>query len=52
MGEASTDLGTQAMQEVGLVLNLHGEVPSDKKDVTILNAEARFLPTLKDLHRR
>ena len=40
------------MQEVGLVLNLHGEVPSNKKDVTILNAEARFLPTLKDLHRR
>lgn len=40
------------MQEVGLVLNLHGEVPSDKKDVTILNAEAKFLPTLKDLHRR
>ncbi|KAK7991817.1 hypothetical protein PG996_013170 [Apiospora saccharicola] len=42
----------EAMQEVGMVLNLHGEVPSDKKDVTILNAESKFLPTLKDLHRR
>jgi dihydroorotase len=42
-----------AMEEVDLVLNLHGEVPSSHKDhVTVLNAEERFLPTLKDLHRR
>jgi dihydroorotase len=42
-----------AMEEVDLVLNLHGEVPSNPKDhVTVLNAEERFLPTLKDLHKR
>ena len=42
-----------AMEECGLVLNLHGEVPSDQsKGITILNAEARFLPTLKSLHVR
>lgn len=40
------------MEEEGLVLNLHGEVPSDRKDITVMNAEASFLPTLQDLHRR
>lgn len=40
------------MEEEGLVLNLHGEVPSDRKDVTVMNAEASFLPTLQDLHKR
>lgn len=40
------------MQTEGLILNLHGECPSDhKKDITILNAEASFLPTLLSLHR-
>lgn len=38
-----------AMEEEGLILNLHGEVPS-KGDVTVLNAEERFLPTLVKLH--
>ncbi|KAF7519713.1 hypothetical protein G7054_g13000 [Neopestalotiopsis clavispora] len=42
----------KAMEEEGLVLNLHGEVPSDRKDITVMNAEASFLPTLQDLHRR
>ncbi|ORY62526.1 dihydroorotase [Pseudomassariella vexata] len=42
----------EAMQEEGLVLNLHGEVPSDGKDITVMNAEPKFLPTLQDLHRR
>ncbi|KPM36438.1 putative dihydroorotase [Neonectria ditissima] len=42
-----------AMESEGLVLNLHGEVPSDpKQGVTILNAESRFLPTLKHLHQK
>lgn len=42
-----------AMQEEGIILNLHGECPSDhKKDITILNAEASFLPTLKSLHSK
>ena len=41
------------MEEVGLILNLHGEVPSSEADeITVLNAEERFLPTLKDLNRR
>jgi dihydroorotase len=43
----------ETMEAEGLVLNLHGEVPSnDKEHVTVLNAEERFLPTLKELHRR
>ena len=40
-----------AMEEVDLVLNLHGEVPSSG-DITVLNAEEAFLPTLLELHRR
>ena len=42
-----------AMEQCGMVLNLHGECPSDHaKDITILNAESSFLPTLKSLHAR
>ena len=40
-----------AMEEEDLILNLHGEAPP-ADDVTILNAEERFLPTLFDLHFR
>lgn len=50
----------EAMQEHDMVLNLHGEVPStpardvaaagDGDVVTVLNAEAKFLPTLRKLH--
>ena len=39
------------MQKQDLILNLHGESPSGK-DVTILNAEQSFLPTLLNLHAR
>ncbi len=43
----------QAMEECGMVLNLHGECPSDHgKNITILNGEASFLPTLKSLHAK
>ncbi len=39
------------MEEVGLALLLHGEVPSRAEDdICILNAEARFLPELERLH--
>jgi len=42
-----------AMEQCGMVLNLHGECPSDHaKNITILNAESTFLPTLKDLHAK
>merc|ERR1711988_1074337 len=42
-----------AMEEVGLVLELHGEVPSsDADNICVMNAERRFLPFLKDLHKR
>jgi dihydroorotase len=41
----------QVMEEEDLVLNLHGESPP-AQDITVLNAEAAFLPTLLDLHRR
>ncbi|KAH6627113.1 hypothetical protein B0J18DRAFT_426546 [Chaetomium sp. MPI-SDFR-AT-0129] len=40
----------KTMEEEGIVLNLHGEVPSSAADnVTVMNAEARFLPVLKSL---
>ncbi|KAK4680412.1 dihydroorotase [Podospora pseudoanserina] len=40
----------KAMEKEGIVLNLHGEVPSDSKEgVTVMNAESRFLPTLRNL---
>ncbi|EMD40694.1 hypothetical protein CERSUDRAFT_149009 [Gelatoporia subvermispora B] len=40
-----------AMQEAGLVLNLHGEVPSNAASNTcVLNAEHAFLPHLRALH--
>ncbi|KAJ6257312.1 Dihydroorotase [Drechslerella dactyloides] len=49
----------QAMSDHGLVLNIHGECPStppedvvgsEEDDITILNAEAKFLPTLLSIH--
>ncbi|KAL2152657.1 hypothetical protein VTH82DRAFT_5841 [Thermothelomyces myriococcoides] len=40
----------KAMEEEGIVLNLHGEVPSSAADgVTVMNAELRFIPVLKGL---
>lgn len=47
----------EAMQECGMVLNLHGECPSNHshnaaEQITILNAEAKFLPTLKSIHAK
>lgn len=43
----------EEMERQDMVLNLHGEVPSaPEKDITILNAEEAFLPTLLDLHKR
>lgn len=39
------------MERQGLVLNLHGETPPSE-NVTVLNAEETFLPTLLDLHHR
>lgn len=40
-----------AMESEGMILNLHGEAPP-ATDITVLNAEEAFLPTLHDLHRR
>jgi len=41
----------KAMEEVDMVLNLHGEVPSDAAtNACILNAEPLFLPRLVALH--
>jgi len=43
----------EAMEEVGMVLNLHGEVPSDPiSNTCVLNAEIKFLPHLRALHAR
>lgn len=42
----------KAMEEEGMVLNLHGEIPSDsQKDICVMNAEERFLPELEKIHR-
>ncbi|KAL0949881.1 hypothetical protein HGRIS_009914 [Hohenbuehelia grisea] len=39
------------MEEVGMVLNLHGEVPSDSSaNISVLNAEPAFLPWLHRIH--
>ncbi|KAF8165020.1 hypothetical protein B0H34DRAFT_687448 [Crassisporium funariophilum] len=41
----------EAMQEVDMVLNLHGEVPSDAAaNIHIINAEPTFLPHLLKIH--
>ncbi|KAH7930017.1 dihydroorotase [Leucogyrophana mollusca] len=43
----------EQMEKEGMVLNLHGEVPSDAANNTcVLNAEATFLPHLFKLHAR
>jgi len=42
-----------AMEKLGLLLLLHGEVPSRlEDDICILNAEERFLPEVERIHRR
>jgi dihydroorotase len=41
----------ETMQEVDMVLNLHGEIPSNASTNThVLNAEVQFLPHLCKLH--
>ena len=43
----------EEMQRLGLVLNLHGECPDDaEKGIDVMNAERKFLPTLRELHER
>ncbi|KAK6530305.1 hypothetical protein TWF694_003666 [Orbilia ellipsospora] len=51
----------QAMSDYDIVLNIHGECPStpaedvagiEDQDITILNAEAKFLPTLLSIHQQ
>lgn len=42
----------RAMEEANMVLNLHGEIPSDPaRDICVLNAEERFLPELEKIHQ-
>ena len=41
----------EAMQSLGMVLNLHGEVQSNDRDnICIMNAEVHFLQQLQQLH--
>lgn len=41
----------QTMQDEGMILNLHGEIPpAEGSDVCVLNAEELFLSHLKQLH--
>ncbi|KAH8882856.1 dihydroorotase [Thozetella sp. PMI_491] len=43
----------EEMERVGLVLNIHGEVPSDAEaNITVMNAEVGFLPVLKMLNEK
>lgn len=43
----------EEMARQDMILNLHGELPpSAGPDITVLNAEEAFLPTLIDLHQR
>ncbi|RKO97976.1 hypothetical protein CXG81DRAFT_28515 [Caulochytrium protostelioides] len=42
-----------AMERLGMVLNLHGELPSnDAEGIHVMNAEERFLGHLERLHKR
>jgi dihydroorotase len=42
----------EAMEQVGMILNLHGEIPSDPdSNVCVLNAEEMFLKHLVQLHK-
>jgi dihydroorotase len=42
-----------AMQELGMILQLHGEMPTRAAPgVCVMNAEQRFLPELEKLHAR
>lgn len=42
----------KVMEQNNLVLNLHGEKPSTKdSNITVLNAEEKFLPALEKLHK-
>eukprot|EP00126_Sphaerothecum_destruens_P010849 Sdes_comp20817_c0_seq2m17259 len=42
----------QAMQDCDMVLNLHGEVPSDpRNNISVMNAENHFLAHLRTLHK-
>lgn len=41
----------EEMERQDMILNLHGESPS-KGDITVLNAEERFMPTVLELHQR
>lgn len=42
-----------AMEKHDLILNLHGECPSShSSDISVMNAEHKFLPTLKLLHAK
>lgn len=40
------------MERLGMILHLHGEVPSDhSRDICVMNAEEHFLQHLEKLHR-
>ena len=41
----------RAMEDCGLVLNLHGEMTSSSSEITTMNAERLFMPSLLGLHR-
>ncbi|GAA5915740.1 hypothetical protein JCM8208_005656 [Rhodotorula glutinis] len=53
-GYAVYDAVFAEMERVDMVLNLHGEVPSDVDGdgTCVLNAEERFLPHLREINRK
>jgi dihydroorotase len=42
----------EAMQDLDMIFNIHGEVPSDEgRNICIMNAEISFLPILEQIHK-
>jgi dihydroorotase len=42
----------EAMQDLDMIFNIHGEVPSDEsRNICVMNAEISFLPILERIHK-
>jgi dihydroorotase len=42
----------EAMQDNNMILNIHGEAPSDpKRNICVMNAEINFLPIFEQIHK-
>jgi dihydroorotase len=42
----------EAMQDLDMIFNIHGEVPSDEsRNICVMNAETAFLPIFEQIHK-